>query len=141
MIVPYNILKYLSEKGRPYHSVLVPEGVIRGTVGDCYDTALIAAVMYPHLKYVEGIAKNPATKEWMLHAWVTEEGKDFAFDLTWKAVRNDLNEEIPVPTEYIGIEMDTLLIAEFVKSTGYKGIFVNRWRNKEIADRLLKVTL
>ncbi len=138
MTIPFNTIKYIEDNGKPYKPTLVPAGVLRGAVGDCFDTCMIAVVAHPSLRYVEGIARNPETKEWILHSWVTD-GKGAAIDLTWRAINKDTNEEIPVPTSYIGVEMDTKLLVEFVRATGYKSVLSNYWRNPEIANKILKM--
>ncbi len=139
MQVPFNIIKYITDNGKEYDPHQIPEGIldIRGEVGDCYDTCLLAVVKYPHLRYVEGLARNPLTGEWILHAWVTDEDDKLAFDLTWKAVNKETKQEIFIPTTYIGVQMNTKLVVEFVKTTEYKGVFANHFRNPDLMKRLL----
>lgn len=131
------ILSYLQENGKSYTPAILPEHIARGEPGDCYDTSMLAVINnYPKLKYVEGMAKIPGQEDWVLHAWVTDES-GVAYDPTWKAF-DQTGKQKPIPTTYIGIEMDFLLVAQFVKATEYKGIFANYWRNREIANKLLK---
>ncbi len=132
-----NIFQYLSKNGRPYKPGLVPPWIPRGEVGDCFDTCMMAVVNDASLRYVEGVARKPGTKEWVLHAWVTD-ASGLAFDLTWKAFDRKTNEEIPVPTDYIGIEIDINLLVDFVRATEYKSVLSNYWRNRELSDKILK---
>lgn len=136
-MVPYNIIEFLSEKGKKYEACPVPAGLIRGEVGSCYDTCLMACLLHPHLRYVEGLARNPLTGEWILHAWVTDSENKLAFDLTWKAINNETNQEVFIPTDYIGVKMDTKKVIEFVKKTEYKGILANRGKDPELVREIL----
>ena len=119
-------------KGKSYIPAIAPKHLERGKVGDCFDTCVLAAVRHG-VKYVEGAARNPLTKEWILHAWVTD--GVHAWDLTWQANINGV--EQPVPTEYIGLEMDTRLVVDFMRATKYKGILDNAWRDLERVNKIL----
>ena len=125
--------KIILEKGKNYIPKLAPKNIKRGKVGDCFDTSIIAALKH-NLKYVEGMARNPHTGEWILHAWVSD--GVHAFDLTWYA-ENAYGEMFAVQTEYVGVEMDTMLVCDFMKATGYKSVFNNAWRDQERANKIL----
>lgn len=121
--------------GKQYIPALPPKSMHRGIVGDCFDICLVNALTNPALRYVEGMAMNPKVEgEWILHAWLTD--GEHAFDPTWKAFTED-NEEVPLPTYYIGFEMETPKVAAFVKATGYKSVVDNSWRNPELAKNAL----
>lgn len=126
--------EYVELHGFPHSPAYLPKNVIRGRVGDCFDCCIINAMRSPEYKYVEGIAKSPKTGEWIYHAWLTN-GRD-AFDPTWKLVMG--GEDHPVPTEYIGIQMETKDVTKFMLDTEYKALFENGWRNAELANKVLE---
>jgi len=127
------IIEYVELHGFPHKPANLPAKMIRGRVGDCFDCSIINALKNPDLKYVEGIARSVQTGEWIYHAWLTN-GRD-AFDPTWKLVLN--GEDHPVPTEYIGITMETNDVAEFMLATEYKAVLENGWRNPDVANKIL----
>lgn len=128
----HRIKHYIERRGKKYIPALPPSKFRRGEVGTCFDTCLVAAMQHG-VKYVEGFAKNPISKKWILHAWVTD--GVHAYDLTWQAFLE--GQEIPVPTEYRGVEMDTKLVADFVVSTGFKCILRNAPKDYKLARKIL----
>lgn len=136
--VTNRIINFLEQHGKRYKPALCPEFIERGKVGECYEMSLAMAYINKQVRYVEGIAVAPDTKEWILHAWVTD--GEHAYDPTWRAFNGDKH-EVPVPTVYIGIELDTDLSLEFFVSTGYKGIFANYKRDRLLGARILKAKL
>lgn len=130
------IIKKVLATGKTYVPAYVPEELPKGEPGDCFDTCLMAACKFPELNYVEGVARNPLTGKWVLHAWLTD--GEAAIDLTWRIVDNVTKEIKPIPTEYVGIEMNTRAVAGFVRATGYKCVLVNYWRNKEKSYPLIQ---
>ncbi len=85
---------------------------------------------------MEGFAYASSLKKFVLHAWLTD--GEFAFDPTWKAFDKETGKEVaPTPVNYIGIEMDIKLVAEFMLETGYQGIFANGWRSDALAREIL----
>lgn len=132
----YNLV---AELGRPYEPAVLPDNIPRGEVGTCFDTCALLALNYPGYQYVEGIALSPDNrKKWILHAWLTDGAH--AFDPTWKATDDNTGKEVPIPTEYVGIEMDIIKVAAFMRLTGYQGIIANRFRSPQIVDDILGVT-
>lgn len=124
--VPKYVLDFLEKNGKRYYSLPSPTYIIPGEIGTCFDTCVLNALKYPQLKYVEGIAMNPHTGEYLLHAWLTEDG-EHAYDPTWRAVL--ANKQVPIPTVYFGFEMDTNLVIDFMRSTKYCGVFANHARD------------
>lgn len=130
------IAEYILEHGKVYKPALLPAGIKRGPVKECYDTCVIQVLKHPEYKYVEGLARHPKDKEeWIMHAWITD--GEHAFDPTWYA-ENDYGKEIPIPTAYIGIEMDIIKVARFMRSTQYHGIFANSFRDPGKARDIIK---
>lgn len=128
------IAEYILKNGKQYKPALCPAFITRGKVGDCFDICLLNA-LHSELRYVEGIAKHPKKEhEWILHAWLTD--GVHAYDPTWRAETADKT-EIPVPTFYVGIEMDTEGVARFVQATKYKSVIANAEKNRELAEALL----
>lgn len=97
----------------------------------CFDNCILLA-MRSNLRYVEGVARYN-NGPWIYHAWLTD-GEN-AFDPTWHAYDKDQN-EVELPVTYIGIEMDTRLVVEFMKKTEYQGVLLNQWRAPAIARKL-----
>ena len=139
-------LEIITEKvlihGKKYIPAIVPSELERGRVGDCFDWTLIQAMLNPKYKYVEGIARRPSNGDWVLHAWLTD--GVHAFDLTWGMYFGKSREEaikanrvLPCPTEYIGIEMETKGVIDFYKSTQYKSVLHNGWRDEQRSEKLL----
>lgn len=132
------IIETLMRIGKTYQPALLPEGIERGRVGKCFDTCMMAAMRNRNLRYVEGIAMTVAGRDmldklkgkWILHSWLTDGEK--AYDPTWLA-KDPHGNEVPMPTAYIGIEMDIKDVAAFVSNTEYAGVIANRHRNPELA--------
>jgi len=140
-------LEIITEKvlihGKKYIPAITPSELQRGRIGDCFDWTLVQALMnYPKYKYVEGIAKRPTTNDFVLHAWLTD--GVHAFDLTWGMYFGKSKEEaekagrvLPLPIDYIGIEMDAKDVAEFYRATQYKSVLHNGWRDEQRSEKLL----
>lgn len=128
-VVPEELIMYIVERGKEYAPALCPDDIHRGAVGSCFDTSTVNALEKKY-RYVEGVVTHPKTGEPVLHAWLTDGIR--AYDPTWRAFDND-GKEIPVPTEYIGIEMPIEDVARFMLSTKYASILANAWRNPELA--------
>jgi len=67
-----------------------------------------------------------------------------AFDLTWGMYFGKSKEEaekagrvLPLPIDYIGIEMDAKDVAEFYRATQYKSVLHNGWRDEQRSEKLL----
>lgn len=128
------IILRVKKRGRNYTPAVLPANISRGEVGQCFDTCLLSALRGEG-RYVEGIARDPMKpNEWILHAWLTD-GTN-AFDPTWQAFKDE--KDIPIPTEYLGIEMDAEKVARFVQKTGYCCVIRNYWRLPKIAAEILK---
>lgn len=136
-------LEIITEKilihGKKYVPAIVPSELKRGKVGDCFDWTLVQAMLNPKYRYVEGIAKRPSNGEWVLHAWLTD--GEHAFDLTWGMYFGKSVQEakviIPCPTEYIGVEMDTMGVVDFYRNVQYKSVLHNGWRDEQRSEKLL----
>lgn len=126
------LVDYIRSRGKVYTPAIPPERVVRGKVGDCFDASAYNAARRG-FRYVEGIAEDPRQRgTWVLHAWITDDGKH-AYDPTWKMMIGD--EEHPLNTLYIGIEMPIEIVARFMVKTGYKSILANAWRDPELAQQ------
>lgn len=91
---------------KPFAGSVLPEDITRGKLGDCFDCSLIQATRNPKYKYVEGFVYSMKEKDWIHHAWLTDEKEENAYDPTWYAV-NGQGKEMPVPYLYLGVVMDT----------------------------------
>lgn len=119
--------------GKKYIPAIVPDNLVRGRVGDCFDHTLVQA-LESGFQYVEGIAKRPTTNDWVIHAWLTD--GIHAFDLTW-GMYFGKGKVLPLPTEYIGIEISKHGMASFCLKTKYKSVLHNGWRNEDMSEKLL----
>jgi hypothetical protein len=128
----------ITKLGKRYTPAMLPKDLKRFPTGMCFDACAIQAVHKRQYRYVEGMCKPFHEDRWFLHAWLTD--GEFAFDPTWKCM-DDNGIEHPVPAEYIGIEMDTVAVARFMKETTYQGVIPNRWRNEELAAAALESRL
>ncbi len=129
------ILNFIETNGKEYKPAVCPDFINRGPVGECFEYSLAASYIHKQFRYVEGIALTPDTREWVLHAWVTD--GEHAYDPTWRAFDKE-NNEVPIPTIYIGVELDTDLAMEFFVYTGYKGVFANYKRDRLRGAVILK---
>jgi len=73
-------------------------------------------------------------KKWVLHAWLTDETDQVAFDPTWGIQFEKDGIVFPLPATYIGITLETEKVINFVLATGYKSLIANGWRNLDLAD-------
>lgn len=131
--------KAIHEKGKRYHPAVLPDEIMRGKVGDCFDWCLAIAKVLPKYRYVEGIAMvnvGTPTADWIHHAWLTDEEGVLAYDPTWRAEKKD-GTIVPLPAVYIGVLMDTDKVMEFVTTTEYKAVLENYWRNEELAKQCI----
>lgn len=123
------------KRGKFYRSSVLPKDIPRGDVGICFDWCALQAAKNRKYRYVEGLASNPENPEdWLLHAWLTD-GEN-AYDPTWSA-KDDDGVEHPVPSQYLGIEMDIEKVANFMTTTGYQGVIANHYRNEQIWKEIL----
>lgn len=133
------IERYVLAHASGFQSEACPADVRRGKVGTCFDTSMLNA-LYGKYAYVEGLAKDVRTGEWLLHGWVTDRSRVYAYDPTWRAViyaENGGEVLVPVPTTYRGIVLDMRRVAEFVRATGYASVIANAWRAPELAREAL----
>lgn len=121
-------IKYLIRTyGEHFNPKLCPADIVRGRIGDCYDTCVLNTLRNEHkYRYVEGIA-TPADGKPRLHAWLTD--GIHAFDPTWFSLDNKTGKEV-IPdekhrTQYVGVSFEPRDVWRFVQRTGNKGIFVN----------------
>lgn len=123
-------IEFILKNGRHYLPARLPDGVIRGPVGKCFDVTVVNALRRPDLRYVEGIARDPRTENrWVLHAWLTDANplKGMAYDPTWG--HDTPIGVLPLLTDYIGIPIEGDLISRFMLSTEYVSVFANGWRD------------
>lgn len=128
----------ITKLGKSYKPALLPKDIKRFPIGKCFDGCAIQALYNRKYRYVEGICKPSHEDRWFLHAWLTD--GIHAFDPTWAAIDED-GVHHPIPAEYIGIEMDIVDVARFMKETEYQGVIANRWRNEELAAAALESRL
>ncbi len=127
------------QHGRRYIPAAPPADLKDFPPGKCFDGAWMNAYLTDgRYTYVEGLALNPDTHdEWIHHAWVTD--GVHAYDPTWHRTVNATGEKLAVTTVYIGIPMDMMAVARFVKGTnGYVSVMGNRHRNKKLPDLALR---
>jgi hypothetical protein len=129
-------IKLVLDNGKSYKTAMLPADIEQGPLGQCFDWCALQAVQHRNYRYVEGVASDPTDPDnWILHAWLTD--GEHAFDPTWYAESTEDAVRRPVPSDYIGIEMDILDVAAFMRVTGYQGILGNYWRNTKLADECL----
>jgi hypothetical protein len=128
-----DVEQYLLKHGTRYTPIVPPEDVIRGKLGTCFDTSILNAIVGGKYRYVEGMAFSRTMGVWCLHAWLTD--GEHAIDPTWRAYDN--GEEMPMPTVYIGIELETKAVAKFMLATEYQGVIANAWRSVKVAMHAL----
>lgn len=134
--LPEEVKEWLILNGTMYAPKVCPGFILRGKPGHCFDASLINALLnQDKLRYVEGMAFMRTTGEWAPHAWVTD--GLWAFDPTWRAYDNRRKTEVPVPTRYMGIELDSQKAAEFVSETEYQGIMANAFHFPHEAKKVL----
>lgn len=132
--------KFFKEKihthGKRHYGAVLPKELPRGRIGDCFDHCILLAMMFPQYRYVEGIAKVPNKKDWIYHAWLTDEKGEVAYDPTWHA-KDESEEDVGTfMIHYIGVVMDTKKVADFMLETKYKAVLKNYWRAPELADKI-----
>jgi hypothetical protein len=128
------IIQHVLEHGKEYEPAICPDDVERGPVGHCFDHCILAAFNSDgKYRYVEGIARDPSTHDsWIYHAWLTD--GEHVFDPTWRAYSDWAeSKEIPVPTQYVGIEMDMKEVGKFMVATEHQAILKNGYRNPTLA--------
>lgn len=129
-----DVKDFFFKHGTQYKPAKFPRELKRGKVSDCFDTSLMNAAFHKKYRYVEGIAQHPNIAGlWILHAWLTDADGENAYDPTWRSVSRRTGNYAPVETSYIGIEIPTDTIIEFIVQTEYKSLFANGWRNIELA--------
>lgn len=124
------------KNGKIYESAVLPKYIKRGDPGNCFDWCAALATKHKHLQYVEGYATDPSDRDrWVHHAWLTD--GTHAFDPTWQ-VTDDEGVEHPVPSHYFGVQFLTKDVALFITTTGYRSIFMQRWRAPELFNEILE---
>jgi hypothetical protein len=134
-------INWLKEYGRIFIPALLPADIPRGNTGDCFDHCLLIAAKCDYdgnkkYRYVEGMARDPLTGDWILHAWLTDAHGVNAYDPTWKA-HDNAGAERPVPTDYRGVAMATQLVVRFVTETEYKSVFANYSKAPRLAKQAI----
>lgn len=132
---------YVLMYAAPFTPTECPGDVRHGKVGTCFDTSMVNALRGKY-RYVEGVARDIRTGEWMLHGWLTGERAGMerpAYDPTWRIVIENGGARViaPIPTAYQGIVLDTSAVASFMLETGYASVIANAWRAPELARRIL----
>lgn len=125
------------DNGRRYIPALLPPDISRFRPGMCFDASAIQALKSGgKYGYVEGLALDADDhSRWLLHAWMTD--GVYAFDPTWAAEDPDTLQQQPMPTIYVGIQMDVEAVGRFMVATTYQGVIFNRWRNPTLADKAI----
>ncbi len=126
---------YILANGKRYIPAILPVDLRKGEMHRCFDNCAIVICTNRNYRYVEGFGIHPVTKYPIHHAWVTD-GKH-AFDVTWRA-KDDEGNERPLPFTYIGIEIATEDVLEFMRTTGYQAIFENEWRMPGFINKIIK---
>lgn len=128
-------IRSLLDRGtKVYISAPLPDDIEFGPLGNCFDwCAVQAALQFPKYRYVEGLARVQGEQEWTLHAWLSD--GIHAFDPTWYTLFKGLHSRVAPPVKYLGVELDFISVARFIKRTGYQSVLCNYWRNPKLADR------
>lgn len=130
------LLNRIKMSGVSYKPCLLPPDVLRGEVKHCYDVSVMRALeSNGKYHYVEGMVILWDGRE-VLHAWLTDDEGENAYDPTWKAFGEN-DEEVPVPGIYIGFELDVRVVAEFMVKTHYQGLLPNGYLAPEIFEYAL----
>ncbi len=124
---------YVDQWGKEYIPALLPSDLERMELNQCFDNCAVLAIKNPQYKYVEGFAISPHTGEKILHAWLTD--GVYAYDPTWRALKGGV--DVPVPTQYKGIEVKTEDVLTWWKETEYAGILANSWRFPLLAIQII----
>lgn len=126
--------KLIFNIGRVYIPEDLPDDIPYKQLHHCFDDCAVIALQGKY-RYVEGLARNPMTGEWILHAWLTDHTGIVAYDPTWKAIKN--GKAMAVQTRYIGVQMNIMNVAKFMMETKYQGVFANAWRSPELARKII----
>lgn len=128
---------FIDELGQEYEPALLPPDIDRGPLGSCFDTCHINIMFNAKYQYVEGMATDADTGEFLYHSWLTD--GDHSFDPTWKATDNRTGKEAaPAMIRYIGIPIPGAFVTYFVQHTGYAGVLGNRHRYSPAVDKMLE---
>lgn len=133
--------KVIHERAKRMHSAPLPADIARGDIGDCFDHCVIQALKSNgKYRYVEGLAY--INKEWIYHAWLTDEQCFNAFDPTWK-METGAGEIKNIPSSfihYLGVVMDLQKVIEFMKKTEYKAVLKNYYRAADLAKEAVTLS-
>lgn len=120
----------IMKHGKHYKPAALPADIPQGRLGWCFDDSMIASIRTNEkYTYVEGLAKAPGEKKWILHGWVTD--GIHAFDPTWQG------DTKKAKVKYIGIEIPLVAVMLFVKATEYQGIIPNRHRYPHTIESII----
>lgn len=146
-----DIEKQIHDHGAFFQPAVLPKDIKRGPMGKCFDVCLLIALSNPEFRYVEGLAYplKASTEvspgivvkqepDWILHAWLTDETGEIAYDPTWYAVDKD-GIEVPPPVVYHGIVMDAKKVGRFVLETEYCCVLENQWRDPALAKEAIGI--
>ena len=126
----------IHKKSKHMYSAPLPADIARGEIGDCFDHCVVQALISKgKYKYVEGLVY--INKEWIYHAWLTDEQGINAFDPTWK-METGTGEVKNIPSSfahYLGVIMDLEKVIEFMKKTEYKAVLKNYYRAEDLAKQ------
>ena len=135
-------LQIIAIKGKEYKPAPLAEDIEDGPTGLCFDWCALQAAKSRRFqngkyRYVEGMATDPDTGAWILHAWLTD--GEHAFDPTWPVIdsKGQVVRNVAPPCRYIGIELDIRAVHKFMKKTGYQGVLANRWRWPDFARTVI----
>lgn len=129
-------LQLVRRYGKRYKAAALPADIEPGPLGWCFDWSMVQCInVREKYRYVEGIALDPETGKWELHAWLTD--GTHAFDPTWHVLNKNKGRTF-LRTKYIGIEMPLLAVMLFVRRTEYQGVIVNRDKDPGTLKRILE---
>lgn len=119
--------RLVHEKGKRYHGTLLPDDILPGEVGDCFDHCFLQA-LYSDGKYFYCEGKACVNGKWFHHAWLTDEKRSLVYDPTWKGAT--------FLVHYIGVVLDLEAVTEFLIKTEYKSPLANHDKNPELAQKI-----
>ncbi len=121
---------------KEYKAALLPDGLKYGEPGDCFDYCTLLVLNNPEYTYVEGVASDPKTGNWLVHSWITD--GVHAFDPTWRTTKNDTGEYVVMPSKYYGIPFKRMDLFEFIAKTKMKSVLHNRGLAPELFQRMIR---
>lgn len=135
-----SVLTIIEKFGKQYVPVPVPAGLPGyRTIFRCHYNCWRAIIDDARLRYVEGVARCPASGLLIGHVWVTLDG-EHAIDLTWRGQKFRPKGSPHVylmarASEYFGVETPRDELLEIVRKNGATGLILEEWAAKQKAVR------